>query len=97
MNFHFELLACCPNPYLRAAYELIRFQLTGAAPALADQQHGGQPRGAGAGAVERSDIEGACRMLESHVLENEARYIAGLRRRLKGRRARPPALQKVPG
>ena len=27
MNFHYEFLACCPNPYLRAAYDLIRYQL----------------------------------------------------------------------
>lgn len=75
MNFHFELLACCPNPYLRAAYELIRFQLT----ALRQRSpisnmvdsHEVLVR-----ALERGDLEGACRMLETHVLENEARYIA---------------------
>ena len=27
MTFHYEFLALCPNPYLRSAYELIRYQL----------------------------------------------------------------------
>jgi DNA-binding GntR family transcriptional regulator len=75
MNFHFELLAFCPNPYLRAAYELIRFQLT-ALRQRSPISNMVDSHEVLVHALERGDIEGACRMLESHVLENEARYIA---------------------
>lgn len=75
MNFHFELLACCSNPYLRAGYELIRYQLI----ALRHRSpisnmvdsHEVLVR-----ALEHGDIDKACAMLQEHVLENESRYIA---------------------
>ncbi len=75
MNFHHEFLACCPNPYLRGGYELIRYQLialrhrspianmVGSHQVLID-------------ALARNDVEGACALLHQHVLENEARYSA---------------------
>lgn len=75
MNFHFELLASCPNPYLRAAYELIRFQLT-ALRQRSPISNMVDSHEVLVHALERGDLDGACRMLETHVLENEARYIA---------------------
>lgn len=75
MNFHFELLSACTNPYLRAAYELIRYQLTALRhrSPIFNMVESHQVLVA---ALERGDVEGACRMLEQHVLENEARYSA---------------------
>ena len=75
MNFHFELLACCSNGYLRAAYELIRYQLIALRhrspiPNMLDSHQ------VLVDALERGDTEEACRLLEQHVLENESRYIA---------------------
>lgn len=75
MNFHYEFLACCTNPYLRGAYELIRYQLT----AL---RHRSPIRNMVPShqilldLLKRGDVEGACAQLHEHVLENEARYSA---------------------
>jgi DNA-binding GntR family transcriptional regulator len=75
MNFHFDLLACCTNPYLRAAYELIRYQLIALRhrSPISNMVDSHQVL---VDALERGDVDGACRMLEAHVLENETRYIA---------------------
>lgn len=75
MNFHFEILAACTNPYLRAGYELIRYQLVALRhrSPIANMVDSHQVL---VDAIECGDVEGACRMLEQHVLENEARYIA---------------------
>jgi DNA-binding GntR family transcriptional regulator len=75
MNFHFELIACCTNPYLRAAYELIRYQLIALRhrSPIANMVESHQVL---VDALERQDVEGACRLLEQHVLENEGRYSA---------------------
>jgi len=75
MNFHFELLACCSNPYLRAAYELIRYQLIALRhrSPISNMVDSHQVL---VDALERGDVDAACRMLEAHVLENESRYSA---------------------
>lgn len=75
MNFHFELLACCTNPYLRAGYELIRYQLIALRhrSPIANMVESHQVL---VDALQRGDVDAACRMLEGHVLENESRYIA---------------------
>lgn len=75
MNFHFELLACCTNPYLRAAYELIRYQLIALRhrSPISNMVDSHQVL---VDALERGDVDAACRMLEAHVLENESRYSA---------------------
>jgi DNA-binding GntR family transcriptional regulator len=75
MNFHFEILACCPNGYLRSAYELIRYQLI----ALRHRSPIGNMVDSHQvllDAVQKNDVERACKLLHGHVLENEARYIA---------------------
>lgn len=75
MNFHFEVIAACPNPYLRGAYELIRYQLIALRQRspISNMVDSHQVL---VDALQRGDVEDACRMLEQHVLENEARYIA---------------------
>ncbi len=75
MNFHYEFLACCTNPYLRAAYDLIRYQLIALrnrAP-IANMVDSHQVL---LDFLERGEIEAACSELRKHVLENEARYSA---------------------
>ncbi|RYF15490.1 MAG: GntR family transcriptional regulator [Comamonadaceae bacterium] len=75
MNFHFEVIAACPNPYLRAAYELIRYQLIALRhrSPISNMVDSHQVL---VDALQRGDVEAACGMLREHVLENEARYIA---------------------
>ena len=75
MNFHFELLACCTNPYLRAGYELIRYQLIALRhrSPISNMVDSHQVL---VEALERGDAEAACALLQAHVLENEARYSA---------------------
>ena len=75
MDFHWQFLAHCPNPYLAEGYGLVRWQLTalryrspianavGSHQVLVD-------------AVEAGDAERAVALLHGHVLENEPRYIA---------------------
>lgn len=73
MNFHHEFLACCPNPYLRSAYDLIRYQLIALRhrSPIANMLESHQPLLA---ALEANQVDRACEMLHEHVLENEARY-----------------------
>ncbi|BEU98820.1 GntR family transcriptional regulator (plasmid) [Acidovorax sp. DW039] len=75
MNFHYEILSCCASPYLKAGYELIRYQLA------ALRHRSPIPNMVSSHQVllellNKGDIEGACIELHNHVLENEARYIA---------------------
>ncbi|AEG92204.1 transcriptional regulator, GntR family-like protein [Ramlibacter tataouinensis TTB310] len=75
MNFHYEFLACCTNPYLRGAYELIRYQLIALRhrSPISNMVDSHQVL---LDLLERGDVEGACAQLHEHVLENEARYSA---------------------
>lgn len=75
MNFHYEFLSCCASPYLKAGYELIRYQLT------ALRHRSPIPNMVASHQVllnllDAGDIDAACIELNKHVLENEARYIA---------------------
>lgn len=75
MNFHYEFLSCCASPYLKAGYELIRYQLT------ALRHRSPIPNMVSSHQIlldllRAEDIDGACTELNKHVLENEARYIA---------------------
>ncbi|MES2784838.1 MAG: GntR family transcriptional regulator [Pseudomonadota bacterium] len=75
MNFHFEFLACCPNPYLRAAYEQIRYQLI-ALRHRSPIDNMVDSHQVLIDLVDGSDIEAAAQQLQAHVVENEARYSA---------------------
>ncbi len=75
MEFHWQFFAHCPNAYLLAGYEVIRWQLV----AL---RHRAPIANAWAShevlveALARPDIDAACRLLVDHVCENEGRYTA---------------------
>jgi len=75
MNFHFEFLACCPNPYLRAAYEQIRYQLI-ALRHRSPIDNMVDSHQILIDLLDGSDVEAAARQLQEHVVENEARYSA---------------------
>lgn len=73
MDFHRQFVRCCPNTYLQAAYELIRYQLIALrfrAP-IPDCVDSHQVL---IDAIAQGDIEGACAELSTHVFNNEARY-----------------------
>lgn len=78
MDFHYQFIACCPNGYLRGAYELIRYQLIALRfrapiPNCLDSHQ------VLVDAVEGGDIEQACALLREHVFDNEERYRAACR------------------
>jgi len=75
MDFHHEFLACCPNSYLRGAYDLIRYQLIALRhrSPIGNMVASHQPL---LEALEANEVDRACDMLHGHVLENEARYSA---------------------
>lgn len=75
MNFHHEFLSCCANPYLRGAYELIRYQLI-ALRHRAPIEHMVATHQPLLEAIESGQLDRACEMLHGHVLENEGRYSA---------------------
>jgi DNA-binding GntR family transcriptional regulator len=75
MNFHYEFLACCPNPYLRAAYDLIRYQLI-ALRHRSPIDNMVDSHQVLIDLLERGDVEAAAKQLHDHVVENEARYSA---------------------
>lgn len=74
MEFHWQFFAHCPNAYLLAGYEIIRWQLLALrhrAPidnAFASHQVLVE-------ALSRPDLDAACALLVGHVCENESRYI----------------------
>lgn len=75
MDFHWQLLAHCPNPYLQAGYEIIRWQLVALrhrAP-ITDAHASHQVL---VQALAGGDIEAACALLQRHVVDNEPRYSA---------------------
>lgn len=79
MDFHYQFIACCPNGYLRGAYELIRYQLIALRfrapiPNCVDSHQ------VLVDAVEAGDIEQACALLREHVFDNEERYRVACRR-----------------
>ncbi|CAG1019459.1 putative D-xylose utilization operon transcriptional repressor [Burkholderiaceae bacterium] len=73
MDFHWQILSHCSNPYLRAGYEVIRSQLIALRhrTPLADAVDSHQVL---VDAVAKGDVETACALLTEHVLDNESRY-----------------------
>lgn len=75
MDFHWQLFEHCPNRYLAAGYEVVRWQLVALrhrspiANAVASHQ-------VLVDAVEHGDADAAAVLLHGHVLENEPRYSA---------------------
>ena len=75
MDFHWQFFVHCPNSYLRAAYELVRYQLMALRQrspidnAVASHQ-------ALVDAVVAGAADAACALLRDHVFENEPRYRA---------------------
>jgi DNA-binding GntR family transcriptional regulator len=73
MDFHRQFLMCCPNDYLQASYNLIRYQLI-ALRFRAPIENAIDSHQVLVDAIARGDIDGACELLQTHVLENELRY-----------------------
>jgi DNA-binding GntR family transcriptional regulator len=75
MDFHWQFFAHCPNPYLLAGYEIIRWQLVAMrhrAP-ITDAYDSHQVL---VQALADGDVELACTRLQRHVVDNEPRYSA---------------------
>ncbi len=73
MDFHYQFFVYCNNEYLRGAYDLIRYQL------LALRHRSPIEKCVDThqvlyDAIAANDIEGACRLLDEHVGNTEARY-----------------------
>jgi DNA-binding GntR family transcriptional regulator len=75
MDFHWRFFAHCPNPYLAAGYDVIRWQLV-AMRHRAPIDNAVSSHRVLHEAVGDGDVERACRLLIDHVLENEPRYTA---------------------
>jgi DNA-binding GntR family transcriptional regulator len=75
MEFHWQFFARCPNPYLRAGYEVIRWQLV-AMRHRAPIDNAVSSHRVLLDAVAAGSVEPACALLADHVLENEPRYSA---------------------
>lgn len=73
MDFHLQFLAACPNTFLRASYDLIRYQLV-ALRFRSPIDNCVDSHQVLIDAIAAHDIEGACALLRTHVLENEQRY-----------------------
>jgi DNA-binding GntR family transcriptional regulator len=73
MDFHWQWFAHCPNRYLLAGYEVVRWQL------VAMRHRAPIPNAVDShqvlvDAIGGGDVEQACTLLVDHVLENESRY-----------------------
>lgn len=75
MEFHWQFFAHCPNPYLLAGYEVIRWQLV-ALRHRAPIDNAWASHQVLVEALARPDVEAACGLLVGHVCENEGRYTA---------------------
>lgn len=73
MDFHCQFLQHCPNAYLKASYNLIRFQLI-ALRVRSPIENAIDSHQVLVDAIDRADVEAACALLHEHVLENEERY-----------------------
>jgi DNA-binding GntR family transcriptional regulator len=78
MDFHYQFLACCPNTYLRGAYELIRYQLIALRHRAPIENCVSSHREL-VDIIASADIEVASRELSSHILENVERYSTACR------------------
>jgi DNA-binding GntR family transcriptional regulator len=75
MDFHHQLFEHCHDPYLNAGYEVVRSQL------IALRHRSPIPNAVSShqilvDALAAGDVDHACELLRSHVLENEPRYSA---------------------
>lgn len=75
MEFHYLFFQHCANPYLLAGYDVIRWQLV-AMRHRAPITNAFSSHKVLVDAVEQGQVEKACQLLVSHVLENEQRYTA---------------------
>jgi DNA-binding GntR family transcriptional regulator len=75
MDFHWQFFAHCPNTYLLAGYDVVRWQLI-AMRHRAPIDNAVSSHQVLVDAVAAEDVEAACTLLVAHVLENEARYTA---------------------
>lgn len=73
MDFHYQFLDCCPNTYLRGAYELIRYQLIALRHRSPIENCVTSHRKL-VDIIAGSEIDAATRELSSHILENVERY-----------------------
>ena len=73
MDFHWQLFAHCPNRYLLAGYDVVRWQLV-AMRHRAPIDNAVDSHQVLVDAVGAGDVEQACTLLVGHVLENESRY-----------------------
>jgi DNA-binding GntR family transcriptional regulator len=73
MEFHWLFFAHASSGYLRAGYEVIRWQLV-ALRHRSPIDNAVKAHKVLVDAVARGDADKACRLLEQHVLENEPRY-----------------------
>ncbi|MEP7281995.1 MAG: GntR family transcriptional regulator, partial [Rubrivivax sp.] len=73
MDFHWQFFAHCPNAYLMAGYDVIRWQLV-AMRHRAPIDNAVDSHRVLVDAVAAGDVEQACGLLVEHVLENEPRY-----------------------
>lgn len=75
MAFHWTFFEVCPSPYVRAAYEVLRSQLT-ALRHRSPITNAVSSHQVLVDAVGDGDADAACALLREHVLDNEPRYRA---------------------
>lgn len=75
MAFHWTFFEVCPSPYVRAAYEVLRSQLT-ALRYRSPITNAVSSHQVLVDAVGDGDVDAACALLREHVLDNEPRYRA---------------------
>lgn len=75
MDFHWQLFANCPNSYLLAGYDTVRWQLV-AMRHRSPIDNAVSSHQVLVDAVAAGDADRAAKLLAAHVLENEPRYIA---------------------
>ncbi|GAB4041032.1 MAG: GntR family transcriptional regulator [Rubrivivax sp.] len=78
MDFHWQLFAHCPNAYLAAGYDVVRWQLV-AMRHRSPIDNAVSSHQVLVDAVQSGDAERAAALLAGHVLENEPRYSAACR------------------
>ncbi len=78
MDFHWQFFAHCPNPYLLAGYEVVRWPLV-AMRHRAPIDNAVPSHQVLVDAIGGGDVEQACTLLVGHVLENESRYTEACR------------------
>ncbi|MBX3642508.1 MAG: GntR family transcriptional regulator [Rubrivivax sp.] len=78
MDFHWQLFAHCPNRYLLAGYDVVRWQLV-AMRQRAPIDNAVDSHQVLVDAIGDGDVERACTLLVGHVLENESRYADAMR------------------